>query len=59
MRAGVLNPRAVKTGNAIEGSQAVLYVALVHVKETRLINAALVHCVRRAEVCSSGSHYPT
>lgn len=50
--AGVLNPRSVKTGKTIEGSRVLFYVVLVLVKETWLINTALLHCVQEVQVCS-------
>ncbi len=44
-------PALLRQGKAFKGSRALFYVALVHVKETWLINTALVHCVREGLVC--------
>lgn len=52
LRTGVLNPSAVEAGRAIEGSRALFYVALVHVRETWLINSSV------SKKFKSASHFP-
>lgn len=51
VRAGILNPSTFRVGKAFQGSQALFYVALEYVKETWLINPALVDCVQEVHVC--------